>query len=163
MDDLERILAIEEIKQLKYRYLRHLDCKEWDALAALFAEDATSSYGDGKYSYSGREAILGFLRGALGRPTILTAHHVHHPEIALTSPTQATGIWALQDVVIDLQFGVTIRGAAFYHDAYARRDGAWRIRSTGYRRTYEEMEPRPADGPAKLTANRFAGLSDTTP
>ena len=161
MDDLERILAVEEIKQLKYRYLRHLDCKEWDALAELFAEDATSSYGDGKYSFAGREAIMGFLRGALGRPTILTAHHVHHPEIALTSPSAATGVWALQDVVIDLRSGVTIRGAAFYRDEYAKGDGVWRIHSTGYRRTYEEMEPRPADGPVKLTANRFAGLCDT--
>ena len=36
MDDLQRILAIEEIKQLKYRYLRFLDTKAWDELAEYY-------------------------------------------------------------------------------------------------------------------------------
>jgi hypothetical protein len=156
VDALQRMLEIEAIKQLKYRYFRHLDSKEWDALAELLAPDATSAYGGGKYGYEGRDAIMGFLRGALGRPTILTAHHGHHPEIEVTSPTTATGTWALWDHVIDLQHGVEIGGAAFYHDRYVKLDGAWRFQSTGYVRTYEEMAPRPADGPVRLTANRFA-------
>jgi hypothetical protein len=156
VDDLQRMLAIEEIKQLKYRYLRFLDTKEWDALAELFLEDATSAYGDGKYAFEGREAIMSFLRDALGRPSILTAHHVHQPEIELTSESTATGVWALWDTVIDLQHQLTIRGAAFYRDEYVKQNGQWRFRSTGYQRTYEEMEPRPADGPIRLTANRIA-------
>jgi hypothetical protein len=156
VDDLTRLLEIEAIKQLKYRYFRHLDLKEWEALAELFAPDARSSYGDGKYTYEGRDAIMGFLRGALGRPTILTAHHGHHPEIELASETTATGTWALWDKVIDLQHGIEIGGAAFYRDGYVKLAGAWRFQSTGYQRTFEEMKPRPTDGPARLTANRFA-------
>lgn len=159
MDDLQRILEIEAIKQIKYRYLRHLDCKEWDALRALFVAEATSAYGGGRYSYEGRDAIMGFLEEALGRPTILTTHQVHHPEIELTSETSATGTWALWDNVLDLQHGLVIRGTAFYHDEYVKADGAWRIKSTGYERIYEEMLPRPADGPAKLLSNRFAGFA----
>lgn len=157
MDELERLLEIERIKQLKYRYFRHLDLKEWDALATLFTEDASSAYGDGKYAFSGREEIMTFLRDALGRPTMLTAHHGHHPEIELTGPDTARGTWALWDQVIDVEHGFVIRGAAFYEDAYRKVDGEWRFERTGYRRTYEEMEPRPADGPVRLTANRFAG------
>ena len=118
--------------------------------------DTAPSYGDGKYTYQGRDAIMGFLRGALGRPTILTAHHGHHPEIELSSETTATGTWALWDKVIDLQHGIEIGGAAFYRDGYVKLAGAWRFQSTGYQRTFEEMKPRPADGPARLTANRFA-------
>ena len=60
MDDLTRLLEIEAIKQLKYRYFRHLDLKEWDALAELFAPDARSSYGDGKSV--GDEVRTGMLR-----------------------------------------------------------------------------------------------------
>lgn len=157
MNDLERLMEIERIKQLKYRYFRHLDLKEWDALEALFTADATSSYGDGKFAYSGREKIMEFLRGALGRPTILTAHHGHHPEIELTGPETARGTWALGDQVIDLEHGFVLRGAAFYEDEYRKESGEWRLAATGYRRTYEEMEPRRADGPVRLTANRFAG------
>jgi len=160
VDDLQRILAIEEIKQLKYRYLRFLDTKEWDLLADLFVEDATSAYGDGKYAFEGRDAIMTFLRDALGRHSILTAHHVHQPEIELTSESTATGVWALWDTVIDLEHQLTIRGAAFYRDEYVKQNGQWRFRTTGYQRTYEEMVPRPTDGPARLTANRFAQGKD---
>lgn len=156
MDELQRLLEVEQIKQLKYRYLRHLDCKEWDALRALFVPDATSAYGGGRYSFQGRDAIMEFLEGALDRPTMLTSHQVHHPEIELTGEGTATGSWALWDNVIDLQHGIVIRGTAYYRDRYVKVDGAWRIQSTGYERIYEEMLPRPADGPARLTANRFA-------
>ena len=34
---------------------------------------------------------------------------------------------------------ITIRGAAFYEDEYEKSGGRWRIRRTGYRRTYEEI------------------------
>jgi hypothetical protein len=153
MTDLE---AIEAIKQLKYRYLRHLDCKEWTELKELFVDDATSAYGDGKYSYQGRDAIVSFLTDALDRRSMLTTHQVHHPEIEITSDTTATGVWSLEDIVIDLQHEITIRGAAFYRDEYVKVNGRWKFKSTGYTRIYEEIAPRPADGPAKLTANRFA-------
>ena len=41
-----------------------------------------------------------------------------------------------------MQFGVDIRGGAFYEDEYVKVGGEWKIKSTGYKRTYEEMEPR---------------------
>ena len=44
--------------------------------------------------------------------------------------------------MVEEKWGITIRGAAFYEDEYVKRDGAWRILATGYRRTYEEIEPR---------------------
>lgn len=156
MDDLQTLLEIEAIKQLKYRYFRFLDLKQWDDMASLFVEDASAAYSGGKYAFDGRDEIMKFLTGALGRPSMLTAHHGHHPEIELTSQSAATGIWALWDTVIDTQHHVTIRGAAFYRDEYVKVDGAWHFQSTGYERTYEEMAPYPEDGPTTLTANRFA-------
>jgi hypothetical protein len=147
-DDL---LEIEAIKRLKYRYVRHLDLKEFDELAELFVDGATAAYGDGQYSYDGRDAILGFLREALGSTSMLTSHKVHQPEIELTGPDTATGTWGLEDVVLLVDGGLTIRGAAFYFDEYVKVDGEWRIKHTGYRRVYEEMQPRPAD--LRLTAS----------
>lgn len=152
MHDLHEI---EAIKQLKYRYFRFLDTKQWDAMAALFVEDASAAYSSGKYSFQGRDNIMKFLADALSRPTIMTAHHGHHPEIELTSAATATGTWSLEDVVIDVQNKITIRGAAFYHDEYVKVDGQWRIKATGYERTFEEMESR-ADTPSlMLTESRF--------
>jgi hypothetical protein len=41
MDDVRRLLAMEEIKQLKARYYRCMDTKDWQGLAKVFAPDAT--------------------------------------------------------------------------------------------------------------------------
>ncbi|MEN8185280.1 MAG: nuclear transport factor 2 family protein [Myxococcota bacterium] len=149
---------IEAIKQLKYRYIRCLDLKRWDEMAECLCDDVRSAYGDGKYSFQGREALLEFLRTSLGRDMI-TAHHVHQPEIELTSATAARGTWALEDTVINPGQGFTVRGAAFYEDEYEKVDGRWRIKSTGYRRLYEEFESRQERPGLRLTANRWADIS----
>ncbi len=151
---------IEAIRQLKYRYLRFLDTKDWEGMADLFVEEATSAYGDGKFSYEGRDAIVKFLVDSLGRDTIMTAHTAHQPEIILESKDRATGIWAFEDVVVDVGFEITLRGAGFYHDEYVKRDGEWKLLSTGYRRTFEEIESRKDRPSLKLTASRFLDLDE---
>jgi len=136
------LAEIEAIKQLKYRYFRFLDTKSWDEIAECFAEDATCSYDEGRYRFEGRERIVAFLRNALGRPGVVTMHHGHHPEIALTGETTATGTWYLEDLVLDASGNTALRGAAFYRDEYLKVDGRWKLRSTGYRRTWEEVIER---------------------
>jgi hypothetical protein len=108
--------------------------------------------------FEGRDAIIGFLAKSLASPDQLTSHKVHHPEITLTGPDTAAGVWALEDVVIRKDFGVTIRGAAYYEDRYVKVGGEWKITHTGYRRVYEEMQPRPApdSGGPTLTAEWWA-------
>jgi len=153
MVDLQEI---EAIKRLKYTYCRCLDEKRWDEMAACLTEDATAAYSDGTYSFGNREQIMQFLRDALGAHSMVTSHRVHQPEIDLTSPTTATGIWGLDDVVIETHTNTIIRGAAFYRDAYVKIGGHWKIKSTGYQRLYEEMFQR-SDTPSwRLTANRWA-------
>ena len=158
----EDLVEIECIKRLKYKYMRCLDQKLWSEMAECFTEDATSAYSGGKYSYQGRDAILEFLEGSMGHDGFLSSHRVHHPEIDLTSETTATGIWALEDVVVETRFEITIRGAAFYNDTYVKRDGSWLIQSTGYKRTYEEMQSRKDVPGLKLTASWWGsdGKSD---
>ncbi len=150
---------IEAIKRLKYRYMRCIDEKLWDELASCFTEDATTSYGDGRYSFTGRDAIMSFLSQAMGRPGFVSSHRVHHPEITLTSPTAATGIWALEDYVIDTDHGTTLHGAAFYRDEYVKAGGEWLIRHTGYTRTFEEMMLRKDVPSLRITQNRWAKAS----
>jgi hypothetical protein len=147
----EELVEVEEIKRLKYRYVRLLDLKGWDELEGCFTEDATASYGGGAYQCDGRDEIMGFLRRTMSQTSMLTSHKVHHPEIDLTGPGAATGVWALDDVVVHSELGVTVSGAAFYSDEYVKVDGAWRIRHTGYRRVFEELAPRRAD--TQLTAS----------
>ena len=137
MDAVRELLEIEAIRQLKYRYQRTADLHDWDGLGACFAEDAVCTYGDGEYTFEGRDQIIAFLRSLMDRNGFVSSHHVHHPEITLTSDTTATGIWALADQVIDLDKDFVYQGAAYYHDEYVKHDGSWTISHTGYQRVWE--------------------------
>jgi len=152
MVDLQEI---EAIKQLKYKYMRCIDEKRWDELAECFAENATVSYSGDKYAFAGRDAIMKFLVDSMNRDSFLSSHRVGHPEIEVTSETTATGIWALQDTVIDTQFEITLRGAAFYRDEYVKIGGQWKIQSTGYERTFEEIESRKGNSSLTLTQRQW--------
>jgi hypothetical protein len=151
-DDL---VEIEQIKLLKHRYCRFLDQKRFDDLVDLFTTDATASYGGGVRQLAGSEAIVEWLRSVMAPTTMLTIHQVSQPEIELVGRdrAEATGSWALQDVVVLTDAGLTIRGASYYDDRYVKVDGRWRIRHTGYKRVYEEMAPRAG---VTLTADWWA-------
>jgi hypothetical protein len=159
---LEDLLDIHAIHELKHRYLRCLDQKAWDELETCFTEDATASYGGGAIELDGREAIMRFLTDSMGSTGMLTSHRGTQPEIELTGPGEASGTWALEDVVIHQDFGVTIHGASFYADRYVKVDGRWLIKATGYKRTYEEIWPRNAIPGLRLSADHWAtdGRSD---
>ncbi len=145
---------IEAIKRLKYKYFRCLDSKRWDELAECFTEDATSSFSSGAYSYEGRGAIVEFFKQGLPESRV-SMHQGHHPEIELTSETTASGMWALEDYLIDVPGNWSMRGAAFYKDEYVKINGEWKIKSTGYERIFEEMWKRDDIPSLKILQNMF--------
>lgn len=132
------LAEIDRICRLKHAYLRLLDLKRFEELGALLDEDCTASYEDGRLSYHGREAIVGFLDRSLSGGGIITSHSCHHPEIEMTGPATATGTWYLKDRVIIPAADLEIAGAALYEDRYSKTDGCWQILHTGYRRIFEE-------------------------
>jgi hypothetical protein len=148
---VEDFLEIREIEQLKYRYMRAVDTHDWDLMGRCFAEDADVWYGEGMYAFKGRENILGFFRSVI-IPSFISSHIALHPEITLTGPTTAKGIWRLQDIVhftaanpeakeSDIKGGEKMEGAAYYYDDYTRIGGEWVIQRTGYVRIFESMSP----------------------
>ena len=147
------LVDLEQIKRLKYSYLRCLDQKRWDELRTLFTADATASYGGGRHTYEGADAIVDWIAGAMGDPGVHSAHRCTQPEIDFLSATEATGTWALVDWVIDTRFDVTIDGASFYEDRYVKQADGWRIAHTGYKRTFEEIAPRGSVEGLRLTAS----------
>ena len=141
--DLVDLVTLEEIRQLKYRYLRYVDQKRWDEMADVFTSGATVDYGTRALGepvkLAGRDEIIAFFRANLG-PEIITVHAAGQPEITVDGGT-ATGSWRFEDTVIATEHRIVIKGAAFYQDRYERDadDGRWRIAHTGYVRTYEVM------------------------
>ena len=124
----QTLLEIESIKQLKARYCRFLDTKDWDAWRAIFSDDFRSdtSPAGGKLIV-GADEFVAFVRKNLEKQP--TVHQVHAPEIELTSPTTARGVWALNDVV-RLAFGLNLDGYGHYHETYEKVDGRWLITSS---------------------------------
>ena len=137
MDDVERLVAIEDIKRLKAKYFRCLDTKNWDGFASVFAPDAVMDMSSemrdqttqGTGITHGNTAIAEFVKGAVD--VVTTVHHGHTPEIELTSATTATGIWAMED---KLRWPegypiLAMHGYGHYHETYERIDGEWRIKT----------------------------------
>jgi len=137
VDDAAALVEIEAIKQLKARYCRFLDTKDWDSWRSLFADDFHSdTAGAGGKVIDGADEFVAFTRRSLGDRA--TVHQVHAPEIELTSPTTATAVWALEDVV-RLAPGVNLRGYGHYTEAYAKVDGYWLITASTLTRLREDV------------------------
>ncbi|MCV7434724.1 nuclear transport factor 2 family protein [Mycolicibacterium bacteremicum] len=133
---------LEAIRQLKARYCRLLDTKDYEAWKRLFAEDvvvkldmAISSGGaDGQTAppLHGLDEFVPVVLGGVEHAQ--TKHHVHTPEITLTSDTTASAIWAMEDLLLFADGG-ELFGAGHYHETYEKRAGDWVITSLHLTRT----------------------------
>lgn len=150
MDPLQELAEIEAIKQLKARYQRAVDTKDWDLMRDVLAPDAKSVYSDGKHAFEGRDAIIEFLANphGLGNTDVVSMHHAHTPEIEITGETTAKGKWYLEDFVISAlpsdgaPNGTVLHGTGIYIDQYVKIDGEWLLQETGYERIFEDIQPR---------------------
>jgi uncharacterized protein (TIGR02246 family) len=119
---------IEAIKQLKARYFRTMDTKDWSGMRQVFTDDVViDTTASGGEVVAGADEFLAYLQPLL--QDAITVHHGHMPEIEVTSPSTATGIWALQDV-IHWPDGRRLLGYGHYHETYERVGDGWKIKSS---------------------------------
>src|SRR4051794_13639268 len=118
MSDLD---DIEAIKQLKARYFRGMDTKQWDEMKEVFAPDVqVDMRNEGGGMQEDRDSFMEMLVANIAE--VVTVHHGHMPEITITSPTTATGIWAMEDK-LRWPEGSPIRnmhGYGHYHETYEK-------------------------------------------
>jgi hypothetical protein len=146
-DAVGRLLAVEEIHQLKARYCRLIDEKNWAELEELFAPDAHIEIAGGpggaqdvqRFSTS-REFVRGLQ--ALMEP-LRTVHQVTNPEIILSSEESASGIWAVADRLSFPEGSPTsvLQGYGHYREKYAKADGRWIITDLRLTRLLVEATP----------------------
>jgi ketosteroid isomerase-like protein len=144
--DLEEI---EAIKQLKARYFRLLDTKQWERWGDVFAEDAVLEHPANRpQPLSGRAEIVATVSAGLaGRVTV---HHGHMPEIEITGERTAKGIWAMYDLLLkplpDGNGEARYEGYGHYLERYTKGDdGRWRIAHLHLRRLHLEVEEHKRD------------------
>jgi len=138
LTEIERLTAIEEIKQLKARYFRSMDTKDWAGLQAVFSDSAELDMRGEAADKSkaatalviGAPNIMAFIRNAVLE--LVTVHHGHMPEIEITSPSTAKGIWAMEDVLKWPEGAAvkTLHGYGHYHETYRKTEEGWRIQSS---------------------------------
>jgi uncharacterized protein (TIGR02246 family) len=128
---------VEAIRRLKARYFRTMDTKDWDGMRQVFTDDAVIDTSEaGGQSITGADAFMKFLQETLAGS--VTVHQGHMPEIDVTSATTATGIWALNDIVI-WPNGVRLDGYGHYYETYEKVGGEWKIKSSKLTRLHTDF------------------------
>jgi len=144
--DLQELIAREQIRDVKARYCRLLDTKDWQGFAALFTEDAILdvSHDTGASPHRGRDAIVTAVRWAVDHAK--SAHYVHSAEFHFHGPDAADVIWAMHDHMVweaahsPIPPATGITGYGHYREHYLRQDGTWRIASLTLTRTNVELQ-----------------------
>jgi hypothetical protein len=132
MDEITRLLAVEEIKKLKARYFLGVDTQDWDMLRSdVFVEETSFDLPEARPEpYRGADTVIELFSAVLtGKQSV---HHGHMPIIELTSDTTATGLWAMEDLIYLRDAGTAdntlwLHGFGHYHETYVKRDAGWRI------------------------------------
>ena len=139
--NIQHLMDIEAIKQLKHAYFRCIDTANLEELASLFHDDVVVHFVGGTYEWSltGKDEYVqsigqSFSKNAVGH------HNGHAPEIQVLSESEATGIWYLADNMWVMEHNAFTTGTAIYWDRYVKQDGKWLIRETRYERLYELNE-----------------------
>jgi len=145
-DKLQKLLDIEEIKKLKYRYFRGIDTADIDLLRTLFADDAELDYRGAVYRWevTGKENIVQQIENSFTSDAV-ACHQGHHPEIDILSQNNAEGLWYLSDMFTDTKRKIITRGSAIYKDIYEKIDETWYIKKSEYDRIWEQYEPLSPD------------------
>jgi SnoaL-like protein len=146
------LAAVEEIKQLKARYFRELDTKNWEGLNEVFTADAVFDLravdsvphplsrepspplgGEGRI-FRGRAAIVAMIRAAV--EGLITVHHGHTPEIEILSQSTARGIVPMEDTLWYPSGELLLNGFGHYHETYEKDDGRWQIKASRLTRLF---------------------------
>ena len=135
MNDTERLLAIEAIKQAKACYFYGLDHQDW----AVWRDQAWAADGRLEVPEAGvivepLDEVIRWVSASVGDQ--VSVHHGHMPIIEFTSDTEAKVIWAMEDRLYrtsehPLEDGSTwLHGFGHYHETYVKTAAGWRIRSS---------------------------------
>ena len=139
--DIQRLMDMEAIRQLKYAYFRCVDTANLEELATLFHEDVSVHFVGGSYEWKvqGKQDYVDNIAMAFSTQAV-GQHNAHHPEIQILSETEATALWYLEDNMWILNHNAKTFGTAIYWDRYLKVDGRWLIKDTNYERVYEINE-----------------------
>jgi SnoaL-like domain len=140
-DQLQQFFDYKEIIELKASFGRFADAKDWEGYRNVFSNDCEFDFGGGEIVKGGRagtDAIAAMLEGAV------SVHRAYMPEITFKSPTEAKGIWAVNDYIEWAPDPATggragQMGYGREYETYKKIDGKWKI--VHWRLRYDRLDP----------------------
>jgi hypothetical protein len=144
LSSAEKLMAIEEIKQLKARYFRFIDSHDWPGFRScitddiLFGPSAPDPEAEKRWKakagpqglwttprLEGADALVAWVSEALEPSTSM--HRGFNSEIEIMTADTARGIWGMEDIT---RFaGLELHGYGYYRESYVRQNGVWRIKT----------------------------------
>jgi len=140
---LQQMLDYKEILELKARFVRTVDAKDWKGYRDVFHSEGRFDFG-GDFAVQGGGAFVDAVAGQLEGAT--SVHRAFLPEIEFKSATEAEGKWAVNDYIEWRPDPVTgerrgFQGFGYEYELYRKIDGAWKI--AGWHLKYIRMDPLP--------------------
>lgn len=152
MNAIEKLSAIEELKQLKARYFRGVDSSDGDLVRSLLAEDCVLDYigcctdpASGKDFIPAMNVVLrgrdAWLSDGMSKLGIVSVHHGHNFEVAFDSDSTAQGIWSMTDRLYFPPGGAfsLMIGFGNYFETYEKIGGVWLLKTTRIKRIRVEV------------------------
>jgi hypothetical protein len=157
MDGITKLLAVEEIRQLKSKYFRGIDQKDRNLLLEIFADDVSLDYRGATTDprtgvnalpittasvLRGREscvqAIMEVVTGGL-----VSVHHGGVGEITIVSEDKAEAIWPMFDLLRFPPVGPVgeMVGYGYYFESYERVGGNWKLKTLRLTRLRVDFTP----------------------
>jgi ketosteroid isomerase-like protein len=121
--DLQYLLDLEEIKQLRYSFSWALESSTPDALADLFTEDGVVDVGPWGRMVGQAKIRKGYGRAYGGATPFTAMHAVTNPRIRIDGDT-AAATWYLLDCVLG-DDPSPLKVIGIYNDKYRKVNGRW--------------------------------------
>jgi len=135
MTEIERLAAIEDIKQAKAWYFYGLDHRDWDIWRnKVWASDGRLEVPEIEIVVEPLETVIEWVAASTGNQ--VSVHHGHMPIVEFVSDSEAKVIWAMEDRLYrkpdePLHDGSTyLHGFGHYHETYVKIAAGWRILSS---------------------------------
>lgn len=137
MDDLARLLALEDIKLLRAKYCRSIDSHDFARLGTILTEDflldlspTGKVLGSEVKPVHGRAAVLELMEKGFSQLRMLL-HIVTIPEIEFQDDAHATGVWRQETFIKENRPDIPGTGIAYatVFDSYRKEGGRWLIGS----------------------------------
>lgn len=152
MNAIERLIAIEEIRQLKARYFRGVDQSDGDLVRSVLAEDCVLDYigccvdpATGKDFIPAMNVVLrgrdSWVADGMSKLGIVSVHQGHNFEVEFDSDTSARGIWSMTDRLYFPPGGAfaLMTGYGHYIETYEKIGDAWKLKTTRITRIRVEV------------------------